>query len=143
VLAQVNPQASLEVFERDCLVYLGTCVAPRGTAKTGRVCFRYSVKGAGLETSGEIQYGELKRIPLADGERALVTVEPERSFDCGAGPGARVEREVRGGTVGIVLDGRGRPLAVPVERATGRPLIERWVAAMEMYPGLAGPGGRG
>ena len=35
VLAQVHPQAALEVFERDCLIYLGTCVAAKGTGKPG------------------------------------------------------------------------------------------------------------
>ena len=31
VLAQVHPQAAIEVFERDCLIYLGTCISPKGT----------------------------------------------------------------------------------------------------------------
>lgn len=142
VLAQVHPQASLEVFERDCLVYLGTCVAPRGTGKPGRSCFRYSVTGPGVSETGDVPYGDLRVIPLGEGARAMVTVEPERGFDCGNGPGRKIEREVRGGTVGLVLDGRGRPLVLPVERAIGRPLVERWVKALDLYPGLGPLAGR-
>ena len=41
VLAQVHPQAALEVFERDCLIYLGTCIAPKGTGKPGKPCLEY------------------------------------------------------------------------------------------------------
>jgi uncharacterized protein (TIGR01319 family) len=136
VLAQVNPQASLEVFERDCLVHLGTCVAPRGTGKPGRPCFRYTVQGKGANASGEVLYGDIALVALAEGERASVTIEPDRGFDCGAGPGKTVEREVRGGAVGIVLDGRGRPLTVPVARGSGPPPVKAWVDALGLYPGL-------
>jgi uncharacterized protein (TIGR01319 family) len=136
VLAQVNPQASLEVFERDCLVHLGTCVAPRGTGKPGRPCFRYTVQGKGANASGEVLYGDIALVALAEGERASVTIEPDRGFDCGAGPGKTVEREVRGGPVGIVLDGRGRPLTVPVARGSGPPPVKAWVDALGLYPGL-------
>src|SRR5690606_28799570 len=45
VLAEVHEQAALEVFERDCLVHLGTCIAPRGTGRIGRPCFRYEIIG--------------------------------------------------------------------------------------------------
>ena len=38
VLAQVHPQASLEVFERDCLIDLGTSVAAKGAARPGKPC---------------------------------------------------------------------------------------------------------
>src|SRR5271163_1044196 len=54
VLAQVHPQAAIEVFERDCLVYLGTCVAPKGAGKPGKSCFEYILHSAELEKSGEI-----------------------------------------------------------------------------------------
>jgi hypothetical protein len=129
VLAQVHPQASVEVFERDCLVFLGSCIAPKGTGKPGRPCFRYK---AGNQ-SGEMMYGEMKLLPLGPEESVRVTVEPEKGFDCGAGPGKIVEREVRGGTVGLILDARGRPLALPEDRATGRQVVEKWVRALGLY----------
>ena len=142
VLAQVNERASLEVFQRDCLVYLGTCVAAKGTGKPGRPCFRFTVSGEGIHETGEMAYGDISLIPLAEGQTAKVTIEPERGFDVGAGPGKRAEREVRGGAVGIVLDARGRPLLVPADRATGRPLVEKWAKALDLYPGLATTGSR-
>lgn len=136
VLAQVHPQASLEVFERDCLIYLGTCVSAKGRGKVGKACFRYVVKGDSVNERGEISYGELKLIRLGEDERAVVTVEPARGFDFGNGPGKRVEREVRGGTVGLILDGRGRELKLPEDRDECRRFIENWVGEMEMYPAM-------
>ncbi|MBX3373437.1 MAG: glutamate mutase L [Phycisphaeraceae bacterium] len=134
VLAEVHPQASLEVFERDCLIYLGTCVAAKGAGKAGRTCFRYEVTGETLRESGEITCGDLKLLPLGPGESATVTVEPARGFDLGNGPGKRVARSVRGGTVGLLLDGRGRPLVLPESRNECRAAMARWLSAVSMYP---------
>ncbi|MBI4206456.1 MAG: glutamate mutase L [Betaproteobacteria bacterium] len=137
VLAQVHPQASLEVFDRDCLIHLGACIAPRGAGKAGRPCFRFSIRTGDREESGEMLYGDLRLVPLGERETAIVIIDPERGFDCGGGPGKRVEREVRGGTVGMILDARGRPLVVPTARAASREMVERWGAALGLYPELA------
>jgi len=146
VLAEVHPKASLEVFEKDCLIYLGTCIAAKGApgaGKVGRPCFSYEIKrlpspsgrGAGGEgDSGDMLYGDVKLIPLADGETANVVIEPARGFDFGAGPGKRIERTVKGGTVGIILDARGRPLRLPEDREQGRRMMAKWVEALGMYP---------
>ena len=137
VLAQVHPQASLEVFERDCLIYLGTCVAAKGTGKAGRPCFRFSIRSATLNESGQMMLGEIRLFSLNDGQTATVTIEPERGFDFGTGLGKPVERQVRGGTVGLILDARGRPLTVPVERDVSRKLVGQWVSAIKLYPEIA------
>ena len=128
VLAQVHAQASLEVFERDCLISLGSCVSAKGTGKPDKPCFRYAIRSASLNQSGEMLVGGLRLFPLAEGESALVRVEPEKGFDLGAGPGKAIEREVRGGTVGLILDARGRPLSVSQSQ------MRRWVDALELYP---------
>lgn len=133
VLAEVHPRAALEVFEKDCLVYLGTCVAGKGVARPGKSCFSYRVSGKALNTAGEMRCGELKLLPLPVGETARMTVEPARRFDLGAGPGKRVEREVRGGTVGLVLDARGRPLELPDDRLACRQATSAWVKALDLY----------
>ena len=60
--------------------------------------------------------------------------KPARGFDLGAGPGQPVEREVRGGLVGLILDTRGRPLALPSNRDDCRRVMTDWVEAMSLYP---------
>jgi len=140
VLAQVHPKAAMEVFERDCLIYLGTCVAAKGHGKPDKPCFGYEIRGPTLKESGEIAYGEIKLLPLGLGETAQVTVEPAKGFDLGAGPGKRVSREVKGGTVGLVLDGRGREMRLPDDREARKAAIGRWVAALDLYPDAPGRG---
>src|SRR5580692_1141658 len=139
VLAQVHPQAAIEVFERDCLIYLGTCVSPKGSGSLGKACFRYTLarkgsSGAAQSEAGEIVVGEMRLLSLGPGELATITVEPARGFDCGAGSGKRVEKEIRGGTVGLILDGRGRPLVLPEEDRVRKQLLTEWIRALDLYP---------
>lgn len=134
VLSQVHPQAALEVFEKDCLVYLGTCVAVAGTPKAGKLAFRYELSGTDIKESGEIMAGELKLIPLGPDQTAKVVVRPERGLDMGNGKGKAVEREARGGTVGLIFDGRGRPLALEAEGDGRRERLQQWIASLDLYP---------
>lgn len=125
VLSTIHPAAATEVFEKDCLVYLGTCIAPVGASKTHL---------ADVEIQGKtyaIKPGDLQLIPFAGSTEAAI--KPARHVDVGAGPGEPVTRMIKGGVVGIVLDGRGRrPLAVP-----NRAAAERWSEALDVYPRIA------
>ena len=133
VLASVHPRAAMEVFERDCLIYLGTCIAPKGLAKPGTPICGYKFSGA-LRDSGELRFGDLQRLRLGRGETAQVQLDPARGFDVGAGPGKPLTRAIHGGTAGVILDGRGRPLTLPSDRATCRETVRRWNKTLEMYP---------
>lgn len=134
VLAQVHPKAAQEVFERDCLIPLGTCIAPYGRINKPKTCFEYEISGESLNEKGEMLFGSLKLIPLAKGEKVKVRIDPTRHFDMGAGYGKPVERTIEGGTVGIVLDARGRPLSLPVDETERKTMIRNWVEAMNLYP---------
>lgn len=110
VLASVHPQAAIEVFERDCLIQLGTVIAPTGVVKPGKACLFYRIKSSGINEEGELLCGEQKLFALGLDETADVEIVPAGRFDVGNGPGKPVTATVRGGTVGLILDGRGRPI---------------------------------
>ncbi|MEE2908521.1 MAG: glutamate mutase L [Planctomycetota bacterium] len=133
VLSAVHPQAATQVFDRDCLIYLGTCVSGKGLPKPGKTCFKYTVKGETLNESGEILGGEITMLPLGPGETATIECDPARGINLGAGPGKRLTKEVQGGTVGLILDGRGRPLALPEDRITCQATIGKWIEGVQMY----------
>ncbi|RME71183.1 MAG: methylaspartate mutase [Planctomycetota bacterium] len=138
VLSTIHPRASAEVFERDCMIPLGTAIAPRGQARRfGARCLRYRVELPGGEVrEGELAFGDLVRIPLAREQRATVHLEPARGFDVGAGPKKARTVEVSGGEVGLVLDGRGRPLRMEQDKAKRFAQLSRWYEAMDLYPRL-------
>ncbi|GIW73251.1 MAG: hypothetical protein KatS3mg102_2793 [Planctomycetota bacterium] len=136
VLATIHPRASAEVFERDCMIPLGTAIAPRGTArKEGVRCLGYRIElPGGRVEQGEQPFGELRRLPLGRDEQATVELEPARGFDVGAGPGKTLRATVSGGEVGLVIDTRGRPLFMHEDRQRRFAQLRRWYEAMELYP---------
>jgi uncharacterized protein (TIGR01319 family) len=59
VLSSVHEKAAIEVFNKDCLIRLGTCIAPLGEGKEGDSMMQYSIKVNGSDIQGELKYGEL------------------------------------------------------------------------------------
>ncbi len=136
VLSTVHPRAAMEIFEKDCLVRLGTCVAPKGQIKE-------SEKGIGnvelmmpdgTKIEETLISGTIKRIPLKENEAAKIEIHPKGGFDVGAGSGKELTTTVEGGVVGIILDARGRPLTLPEEDKKRREKMVEWFAALDAYP---------
>jgi uncharacterized protein (TIGR01319 family) len=109
VFASVHAAAAQEIFERDCIVYVGVAVVPRylSTLKKGTILADIFVDG---ELRSQIVAGEVHRLAVALNMTGILAVVPRhRSVEVGAGPGNRVEREVRFGECGVIMDGRNRP----------------------------------
>jgi uncharacterized protein (TIGR01319 family) len=135
VLAKVHPEAATQVFEKDCIVYLGTCIAPIGGCKEGtKVMEGVITRNSGEEISFEVNFGELKVIPIPAGETAKLKARPCKGLDLGQGRNREIEATVYGGKVGIVLDGRGRrPFVIPEDRAKRIDKLLEWYKAIDMY----------
>jgi len=108
VLSEHHYEAAKEVFERDCIVKCGHCIAPVGLAKDGEPCV--TVSGDGINVS--VPFGEIVVIPCATGEFKTIDIQPAKNFDVGAGKGRSRTARVEGGTVGIIIDTRGRPFGI-------------------------------
>ncbi len=134
VLATVHKAAATEVFDRDCLVPLGTCLAPVGSPRGGAPLAQLRLELPDGTRQIELQRGALQRLPLGPGLKARCRIEPSRGVDVGAGPGVALETELEGGEVGLILDGRGRPIEVPSTAAERVAAIEAWNAALDLYP---------
>ena len=136
VLSTVNEQAATDVFVRDCMIYLGTCVAPIGQGKDGERCADYTIRfGEGRSPeSGTLSFGELRLFPLGRDERAQIELRPAKQVDLSEGKGVSVTRDVQGGEVGLLLDGRGRPLQLPAKPEARLAVLTRWHRAVGLYP---------
>ena len=134
VLAQVNQEAATQVFERDCLVHLGTCIAPVGAANPGGVCLSIRVEQSEKETIIEdVPFGQLRLYPLGVGQKAQVKLQPDRRFDVGAERGHVLESEVTGGVVGLVVDTRGRPFEISPDPKLRVPALKKWTETLNVY----------
>jgi len=137
VLSTVHPAAATEVFEKDCLVRLGTCVAPvGGNGKAGATLCTIELRLPGGATKTEVlKVGDLRLLEIGDGEVAEAVVTPVRGVDVGGGPGERITRTLRGGVCGLVFDGRGRrPMLLPTDRGARVAAATRWSQALNLYP---------
>ena len=120
VFASVHPQGAQEIFENDCLIYLGTSVVPVYPAKrprTGSLARVY----LNNEIIGSVTAEEVTRLATPSSGRGVLRVEPEHtSIDVGGGPGKAFSREVVLGECGILCDGRNRPVVLPEPRAAAQ-----------------------
>lgn len=128
VLSTVNPEAAAEIFVRDCIVDLGTVIAPVGITRPKQPLLKIEIAGRKPHT---LHAGEFIVQELAAGDQARVTVTPcSKSLNVGAGPGKRVETVVSGGPAGLILDGRGRPLVFPEDENTRIKNLSAWYDAI-------------
>lgn len=134
VLAQVNREAAMHVFHRDCLISLGTCIAPTGTGSEGKSCIIINITMPdGTKIEKDISFGQMLVIPLSNGQKAKLTIQPKSGFDVGAGNGKKLETEVFGGVVGIIIDARGRPIQLPKDNGQRVLKLREWFNALNMY----------
>jgi hypothetical protein len=128
-LATFQPLAAAQVLESDAFLNLGTVVAPVGTAREGDIVLKLKVDYGGGRTLGvEVAYGSLEVIPLPLGQTAILALEPLRGFDVGWGArGKGLPLQVNGGTLGIIIDARGRPLPLPPDGEERRTKMQTWL----------------
>ena len=135
VLAQVHKEAATQVFRKDCMVYLGTCIAPTGNGKDGKECLKYTLKMPdGKTEEGSVNFGSMKLIRLGVGETAKLIANPSKTFNLGKGPGKTIEQDVVGGKVGIIFDCRGRSICMPEGRKEKIAKLTEWLTELEVYP---------
>ncbi len=134
VLSTVHEAAALEVFDRDCLIHLGTCVAPVGTGQRGSQCATVTAKTKGAVWTRDAVVGALTAISAGEADEVELEVAPSRGFDVGAGKGVPISRTVRTGPLGIILDGRGRPLDLPEETMERVGFLQDGHRALDVYP---------
>ncbi len=133
-LSEEAKKAAFEVFEKDCLIHLGTCIAPTGKAKQNLVVLtaELTLKNGNQETH-KIQFGELLRIEVPF-EPVNIKLTPGKGLDIGSGKNEPIETTIYGGVVGIIFDGRGRPLDISKDPKQRIDDLKKWSDAVNEYP---------
>lgn len=135
VLSTVHEQSATEVFNKDCLLPLGHCIAPVGEGKEGSNVLKMKIEYKnGKVDDMVLKYGEIVLLPLAQGETAKLILQPEKRFNVGEGRGKPLETTVIGGLVGLIIDCRGRPFKLLDDKNKRIEKLNKWFAAMNMYP---------
>ncbi|MBK7318654.1 MAG: glutamate mutase L [Anaerolineales bacterium] len=127
VTASQNNILPVQVLESGAFLSVGTVVAPVVSAAYGTPILRATLTYEnGTESRMDLKYGSLETLPLSSGEAGKLTVQCLRGADVGFGPGRGGTIPVSGGALGVVFDGRGRPLDLPADGVRRRELIKKW-----------------
>lgn len=143
--AVLGPLGSLPDDERgeglallgdDVLLPLGTAVVTRG-GEAGQLAMRVTVHRSGWPamTPVDVRVGQLITLPLARGQEAELTIEPGPGISLGTSRRTpRIQAAATGGAVGLMLDARGVPIALPRRGDDRRAVLAGWRDALLREP---------
>lgn len=125
--ASQNNILPVQVLESGAFLSVGTVVSPVAAARYGTSILRAKMAYEnGAEAQVELKYGSIETLPLSNGETGRLTIQALHGADVGFGPGRGGTIPVSGGALGVVFDGRGRPLDLPTDPVRRRELIKKW-----------------
>ena len=126
-VAAQNSILPVQVIDSGVFLSLGTVVVPVVSANFGVPILRATMKYEnGSEVRVDLKYGNIETLPLPGGEVGKLTIRCLHGADVGFGSGRGGTLSVTGGALGVVFDGRGRPLSLPADAGRRHELIKKW-----------------
>jgi hypothetical protein len=115
------------VVDSGAFMSIGTVVSPAVRAAYGSQILRARLTYEdGTEGRVDLKFGTLELLPLPSRQSGKLFLQPVGHADVGFGPGRSGEVTATGGSLGVVFDGRGRPLDLPSDAVRRRELIKKW-----------------
>lgn len=122
-----NSLLPVQVLESGAFMSLGTIISPVGGAPYGSTVLEARLAYEdGTQARVELKQGSIQVLPLPAGQTGKLSLHPAGRADAGFGPGRSADVTVTGGSVGVVFDGRGRPLSLPADAGRRRELVRQW-----------------
>jgi len=135
IISDINPLLTVQVIETSTFLNLGTVIAPYGNARLGTPILRMRIsRQDGERTTRDIKYGTLSVLPTNIGEQVTLHLRPLHGFDIGmGGPGKAGKVSAVGGSLGIIIDARGRPLRFSNDPEKNRKRAKDWITSLEKF----------
>lgn len=138
-LAQAEPAAAAAILEHDALAPLGTALVIHGAADGQRAVSGVLQQGGGEPRQFEVKGGGLLVLPLGVNDAATIRLTLEGRAGLGAFRSSQTVQldapaHVRGGSVGLIIDARPRPLHLPDEPRRRLERLREWLAAFDLLP---------
>ncbi|MBF0547216.1 MAG: glutamate mutase L [Candidatus Riflebacteria bacterium] len=135
VLSKIDSSGALDLFEREGLQILGTCISPIGIIDNGKCA---------IEAKIEDNYGNIYNFRVNSGEVQLWNnaLESVVKVVLKCAPKLSLERNpirekisiVKTGKLGLIFDARGRPFFNNLDAETFRKKNQYWTNGLKMYP---------
>jgi hypothetical protein len=133
-LASLDAVAAGQIAEGDAVrVQLASAVCTAGMIPEGQPAVRVVLEHTdGRRQVLDVMQGTLACLPLPPGDRALLSLFPAPTVDVGLGTGqhARASDPLDGSLLGVVVDARGRPIALPRNEDERLARIRGWRQAL-------------
>jgi hypothetical protein len=122
-----NSLLPVQILESGAFMSVGTVISPVITTNYGSPILQARLMYEdGTESRTDVKFGSLEILPLASGQAGRLNLRPASRVDLGFGPGRGGTIPVSGGILGVVFDGRGRPLELPQDAGRRRESIKKW-----------------
>jgi hypothetical protein len=140
-LAHLDTDAAACLLEQDGLnnLPLATVIVPHGEIAAGKNMVEVElrpVRGDAIKRT--VKAGEIARLPLGRGKRATLRIQPVSGVAIGHNQaGTEVlsdEAAIVGSALGVIIDARPRPLALPTDFEQRRTTLLRWMEALDALP---------
>ena len=132
-LARTNPQAVVQVLDGGGLEDVCTSVSISGKPRPNRVIARVDITKENGETEKHnVNGGSLWVYPLSLGVKATVRISVKRGMHIGGK--RKIKLEVEGGTAGLIIDARGRPLPLARDPKALAAQLPEWYAQVTGDP---------
>jgi hypothetical protein len=134
-ISLINPLLTVQVVESNTFLNLGTIIAPIGHARSGTPILRVRIsREDGRTFTREVKYGSFTVLPVDVGEKVSLHLRPLHRFDVGmGGPGKSGKVNAVGGSLGIIIDARGRPLRFLQDQEKNRSRNDTWKRTLQKY----------
>jgi len=124
-LARVDAMAAVQIIDSGNLELLGTLISLDGQPRVGRTAARLTIKTGGEQIKYNLQGGDVLLLPLPSDHDVELTIACTGSFRVDGR--RRVKLKVQGGTAGVMIDARGRPLRLSASVQERAQQMPRWV----------------
>lgn len=131
-MAQINPEAVVQLVDSGVLHYLGTSISVSGRVVAERTAIKLTIRTEdGEEFPHELAGGHLWTLPLPAGRELEISIRCARGVHIGGR--RRLKMRFRGGTAGLIFDARGRPLPLAATAAGRAQQIPLWIQEATGY----------
>ncbi|MEM9951836.1 MAG: glutamate mutase L [Chloroflexota bacterium] len=127
-IARAEPEAMVQLIEGDDLEHLGTLINLTGTRGTSDgVAAKLVITTEDETVNYDLKVGEYLSLPLPHNFSIKIKISCRGNYRI-AGRSSRT-LTLKGGTAGIVIDARGRPLLPPATVGERMTVIPQWIAS--------------
>jgi len=131
--AEIKSVLPVQALESSAFRNLGTVICTESPARGGTPVLNVRLE---LENESEmrtvIRQGSLTVLPLKNGQKAVIHLEPLRQTRIEPGSDGGVSSfKIIGGSCGAVIDTRGRPIELPADPTQRRERLKNWRKALD------------